>query len=133
MPGAVELIRRLGEFGLRLAIGSSGPPANVELVVDELRIRAYFGALVTGEDVSHGKPDPEVFLLAAERLSVRPAECVVIEDAPAGIEAAHRGGMAAVGLAVVHPAGKLTAAELVVSSLRQLRPEQIMALSRRCG
>jgi len=130
VPGAVELIRGLYGRGVRLAIGSSGPAANVELVMGELGLGRYFHAVVTAEDVQRGKPDPQVFLVAADRLGVAPHACAVIEDAPAGIEAAHRGGMVAVALASMHPPERLAAAELVVDSLTQLRPDQVIGLAR---
>jgi beta-phosphoglucomutase len=98
MPGAAALIDDLVAAGFRLAVGSSGPPQNVALVLDRLDRAGAFDARVTGDDVTRGKPDPQVFTLAAERLDVPPTRCVVIEDAPAGVEAARRAGMAAVAL-----------------------------------
>lgn len=99
MPGARELIGALAEAGFRLAAGSSGPPENVQLALDRLGVAARFDAMVTGRDVERGKPDPQVFLVASERVGVAPDRCVVVEDAPAGIMAACRAGMAAFGLA----------------------------------
>ncbi len=99
MPGAVELLDRLHAEGFLLAIGSSGPPENVALTLDRLGRPTLFSAVVTGMDVTRGKPNPEVFLLAAERLGLPPGRCVVVEDAPAGVEAAHAAGAKAVGLA----------------------------------
>ncbi len=89
MPGVGELLRSLHNAGFRLAVGSSGPPENVAMVLDRLEARNLFEAVVTGEDVTRGKPDPEVFLIAAKRLGVPPARCAVIEDAPSGIAAAN--------------------------------------------
>jgi beta-phosphoglucomutase len=133
MDGAGELIAALRAAGVRLAVGSSGPPENVEMALSELG-SSSFEAAVTGRDVERGKPDPQVFLLAAERLGVAPASCVVIEDAPDGIAAARAAGMAAVALAST---GRSEAdfddvrADLVVRSLRQLGPEVLGALSPR--
>lgn len=128
MPGALDLIRRLQQAGAKLAIGSSGPPANIDLVIDSLGIRQSFSAIVTGMDVTRGKPDPEVFLLAAKRLQLPAHRCAVIEDAPAGILAAHRAGMAAVGLVGTHPPEKLASADLLVHSLDQLDPHCLRSL-----
>jgi len=75
---------------------------------------------VTAEDVAEGKPSPEGYLLAAQRLGIDPRQCVVIEDSPAGLQAAKTGGMRAVAIATTHPASELTAAELIVSELKQL-------------
>ena len=98
LPGAQEWVDRLAARGWRQAIASSAPRLNVEAVIDALGWHGKFGALVGGEDVRRGKPDPEVFLVAADRLAVPPSACVVVEDAAAGIEAAHAAGMPAIGI-----------------------------------
>jgi beta-phosphoglucomutase len=129
MPGAAALLGRLREAGFRLAVGSSGPPENVELVLERLGARALFDAVVTGRDVTRGKPDPQVFLLAAERLGVEPSRSAVVEDAPAGIAAARAAGMAAVGLASTgRTRAELGEADLVVDWLEELSPEKIRRL-----
>lgn len=126
MDGARELIDQLHEAGFRLAVGSSGPPENVQLVLDALHLPGRIGAVVTGVDVSRGKPHPDVFLQAAERLDVLPDQCAVIEDAAAGIEAAHRAGMFCVALVSKgHTVEELSAADATVVSLRELTPEVI--------
>jgi beta-phosphoglucomutase family hydrolase len=121
MEGAVELIDALAAADFSLAVGSSGPPENVGLVLDKLSRRDRFQAVVTGRDVTRGKPDPQVFLLAAERLGLPPGRCVVIEDAPAGVAAAKAAGAKCLGLA---SAGRdpalLAAADRVVGSLRKI-------------
>jgi beta-phosphoglucomutase len=123
MPGAVDLLHALHKAGFRLAVGSSGPPENVQLVVDKLGARDLLGAIVTGADVTRGKPDPQVFLLAAERLDVAPARCAVIEDAPVGVAAAHAAGMASVGLLSTGRApADLAAAGAVVRTLSEISP-----------
>jgi beta-phosphoglucomutase len=99
MPGADALVNKLFDQGVPLAVGSSGPPENVMLVCDTMGWTQKFSAIVTGAEVTRGKPDPQVFLIAAERLGMPPSKCVVIEDAPAGVEAAKRAGMRVVALA----------------------------------
>jgi beta-phosphoglucomutase len=129
VDGARELVLALADAGFRLAVGSSGPPENVELVVDLLGLGAHFGALVTGRDVVRGKPDPQVFALAAERLGVAPQRAVVVEDAVVGITAAHAAGMRAIGyVGTGRTAAELAAADLVVGSLRALDPRRVRAL-----
>ncbi len=129
MEGAGELIRALSAAGFRLAVGSSGPPENVALAVERLGAQSYFQTLVTGKDVTRGKPDPQVFLTAAQRLNVAPADCAVIEDAPVGIEAANAAGMTSIALlSTGHTAESVTAAKLIVKSLQELSPERIGAL-----
>jgi len=128
MSGARELLWELRAAGAGLAIGSSGPVENVSLVVEALRDVVGFDAVVTGADVSRGKPDPQVFLLAAERLGRPPGGCIVIEDAPAGVEAARRAGMRVVGLTAEHTTGKLSGADLVVRRLSDLTSTQLAKL-----
>ncbi len=129
MDGAGELLESLRAAGLALAVGSSGPPENVDLALDRLG-REVFAAVVTGSDVERGKPDPQVFLLAAERLGVAPAACVVIEDAAPGIEAARAAGMAAVALAStghVREDFRVPEPDLIVDSLHELSPAVLEA------
>ncbi len=126
MDGAAELIRHLAGAGYRLAIGSSGPPENVALVIDRLGVEGVLQARVTGRDVSRGKPDPEVFLKAAARLELAPSQCAVVEDAPVGITAANAAGMASIALlSTGHTRESVTHARLVVTSLRELSAETI--------
>ena len=130
LDGAVELIDELNEAGFPLAVGSSGPPKNVGLVLDALDRRDVFGdGVVTGDDVTRGKPDPQVFLLGAERIGASPANCVVIEDAPVGVTAAHAAGMKCVAVVSTgRVREKLAAADLVVDTLRELNADIIRGL-----
>jgi beta-phosphoglucomutase len=122
MPGARELVRSLHEAGFALAVGSSGPPENVQLCIEEMGLAHGFNAVVNGMDVTYGKPHPQTFLLAAERLGLQPGVCIVVEDAPAGIEAAIRAGMKSVAVTGTHPAAAFPNADLVVDSLTELTP-----------
>jgi beta-phosphoglucomutase len=129
MPGAVALIDALHQAGFKIAAGSSGPPENVELVLCKLDRRDRFDAIITGRDVTRGKPDPQVFLLASTQLRIEPCSCCVVEDAPAGLEAAHRAGMASIGLASTGRRREdLRGADLVVDSLDALSPASIAAV-----
>lgn len=116
LPGAADWVARLHEGGWRQAIASSAPAENVRVMLDALNLDCYFDAVVSAEDVTAGKPDPQVFLAAAAKLQVPPAACVVVEDAAAGIEAARRAGMKCVG---VSPSSEL-AADVFVRSLTDL-------------
>jgi HAD superfamily hydrolase (TIGR01509 family) len=120
LEGVIDLIGSLWRSGFALAVGSSGPLANVELILDALGVRDRFTALSTGDDVTHGKPDPEVFIKAARKLGLPPERCAVIEDAPQGVEAGLRAGARVVAVASTRPARELRAAHLVVSSLAEL-------------
>ena len=129
MDGAIELLRDLHAAGMRLAVGSSGPSENVALAVERLGAEAYFGALVTGKDVTKGKPDPQVFLIAAKRLGVPPEKCAVVEDAPVGINAANAAKMASIALVSTgHTPESVSHARLVVRSLRELSAARIVGL-----
>ncbi len=124
MAGVHELLQSLHDDRFKLAVGSSGPPENVAMVVDRIGGRELFAALVTATDVTRGKPDPQVFLIAAERLGVSPARCAVVEDAPLGITAALAAGMTAVGLASTgRTRESLGEAAVVVDLLRELSPD----------
>jgi beta-phosphoglucomutase len=90
--------------GVRLAVATSAPPANIVFTLDELDLRRHFDAVVGAADVARGKPHPDVFLKAAEKLGVPPADCIVFEDAPMGVEAARRAGMRAVVITTTLPA-----------------------------
>lgn len=123
MDGAAELIAALHDVGFKLAIGSSGPPENVKLVRETIPNGNRIDVIVTGKDVTHGKPHPEVFLVAAKKLGIDPSHCAVVEDAPVGLQAARAAGMVAIGLTGTAPREKLAPlADLVVDSLRQLSP-----------
>ncbi|MGA2439710.1 MAG: HAD family phosphatase [Tepidisphaeraceae bacterium] len=109
-PGIVDLLKELKSRGVRTAVGSSAPPENIALVLDAGKLRPMFDAVVDGSEVTRGKPAPDVFLMAAERMGVRPERCSVIEDAPMGIAAAVAAGMLAIGVATTHAAQELTTA-----------------------
>ncbi len=128
MPGARKLIDTLDAAGFRLGVGSSAPPENIELCLDLFGCRKKFAAIVTGQDVTRGKPDPQVFLLAAEKLGVRPPNCAVVEDAVHGIEAANRAGMASIALTGTATREQLSHARQIVGHLDELTAEAIRNL-----
>jgi len=119
IPGAIDLLRRLQQRGRKMAIVSSAPGENVRAVLRSLGLEGVVEAVVAEEDAPKGKPDPQGFLLAAEELGVAAGECVVIEDAPGGVEAAKGAGMRCIGLATSRPREALAGADLVVDSLEE--------------
>jgi HAD superfamily hydrolase (TIGR01509 family) len=119
LPGAREWLTALHAAGWKQAIVTSAPRANADVMIAALGLGSLFEAVVTAEDVSHGKPDPEPFLTGAARVGVAPDRSIVVEDAAAGIEAARRAGMRCVG---VNPRVALPA-DVVVKSLTDLSPE----------
>jgi beta-phosphoglucomutase len=102
LPGVEWWLQRLHVDGWQQALATSAPPENVHAALDALHVSPYFSAVVHSDDVSRSKPDPQVFLVAAERLLVPPARCIVVEDAPAGVEAARRAGMRCIGVGPLH-------------------------------
>ncbi len=98
LPGASQWVRRLHQQGWSQAIASAAPRKNVETILEALHTADCFEAIVSAEDVRRGKPDPEVFLVAAAKLNVPPSHCIVVEDALHGIEAARAAGMKSIGI-----------------------------------
>lgn len=125
LPGAAEWVQRLHAEGWAQAVASSAPRANIEVVIASCGLANQFQATSSAEDVQEGKPNPEVFLVAAARLSVAPERSIVVEDAPAGIEAARRGGMRSIA---VRRDGQKLPADLQVSSLLDLPPDAFTGL-----
>jgi HAD superfamily hydrolase (TIGR01509 family) len=128
LPGAREWLEQLRENGVPCIIGSSTHRLNIEVTLQVLGLKEFFVSIVSAEDVSHGKPDPEVFLVAASRIDRPPAQCVVFEDALVGIEAAHRGGMKVVAVASTNPFEALKDADIVVHRLDELSVPQLEKL-----
>jgi beta-phosphoglucomutase len=116
LPGAREWLSTLRASGWKQAIASSAPRMNVEMMLRVAGIDGCFDAIVSADDVTIGKPDPQVFLKAAEKVGVPPARCIVVEDAAAGIEGARRAGMRSIG---VTKNARLDA-DMFVQSLRDL-------------
>ena len=119
LPGVGHWLERLREEGWLQAVASSAPRRNLEVIIAALGLEKYFSAVAAAEDVTDGKPDPQVFLAAAAKLGVPPGSCVVVEDAPAGTEAARRAGMRSIGVLSSHDELR---ADLVVRTLEELRP-----------
>ena len=127
LPGVREFLEALRDAGVPRAVGSSTPRANLDAAMERLGIRPLFDAIVSAEDVTLGKPNPEVFLKAAARIGCKPERCVVFEDAFAGIEAGKAGGMRVVGIATTHPVEELGRADRAVRTLRELSVQELAA------
>jgi beta-phosphoglucomutase len=124
VPGIRDVLQKLKSLGIRIAVGSSAPPENLNLVLDAGNLRSMFGATVNGAEVQRGKPAPDVFLIAAQRLGIAPQNCAVIEDAPTGIAAAVAAGMLPVGVTTTH-----TAAQLIEAGAKLIfdQPSEILS------
>jgi beta-phosphoglucomutase len=132
LPGVQSLLEELHRTGFVQAIGSSAPRANLALILRLTNIERLFAAAIASEDTQRGKPDPQVFQLAAQRLGVPPARCVVFEDAVAGVQAARAGGMKCVAVRFVghHPETSLrqAGADLVVETLERVSARSVLDL-----
>jgi beta-phosphoglucomutase family hydrolase len=120
LPGAIELINLLNKNGIKIAIATSAVPKNIDVILKGLGIQDSFRTIAFGTEVAEGKPSPQIFQLAASRLGVRPADCVVIEDAIAGVAAARRAGMKCVAVTNSHPGRDLKNADLIVDTLEKV-------------
>jgi beta-phosphoglucomutase len=128
LPGAIDLIKNLKVMGFKLAVGSSGPKENVELLLTTLKIKPYFDVIITAEDVKIGKPAPDVFLIIAKRLNINPEYCLVIEDAPVGIKAAKEANMCSIALTTTHTKDELFDADFIANDLSEVKVEEIIKI-----
>ncbi len=129
MPGVKPWLETLRGANIPCVIGSSTERKNIEAVLDVIGLRDFFKDVVSGDDAKRGKPDPEIFLLAAKRAGCPPARCIVFEDAHVGIDAAHAGGMKAVAVTTTHPREELKKADRVVEQLDELTLDDMRALA----
>ena len=128
--GVKRLLAELKNKGLFLAIGSSAPRANLDLILERLHLHDNFNAYVTNEDISKGKPAPDTFLKAAEKLSLPPSHCVVVEDAVQGVQAGKAAGMPVVAVTTTRNRTDLAKADLIVDSFAELEAEDFVKLLR---
>ncbi len=130
LPGVQDLLRSLKSEQIACSIASSTPIANIEAVMSIIKLSDYFDAITAAEDVSNGKPSPEVFLKAAEKIKVDPKNCVVFEDAHVGIEAGLAANMHVIAVATTHPIESLGNAHTVTENLKSIDAEKIKMLLR---
>ncbi len=119
LPGVERWLGELSRAGVPRIIASSTHRANIEMISQQLRLPPFAG-IVSAEDVTRGKPAPDIFLEAARRLGLPPQRCVVFEDSPAGIQAGRAAGMFVVAVTTTHPAASLPPADWVVGRLDEL-------------
>ncbi|MFC0251761.1 HAD family hydrolase [Massilia consociata] len=112
------LVAQAKANGVKLAVGTAAPPANVAFTLDGLDLRRHFDTIVGALDVARGKPHPDVFLEAARRCGVAPEHCIVFEDAPLGVEAARRAGMRCIVLTTTLPAASFAEFDNVIAIVR---------------
>ena len=125
LPGVKDLIQKLHKNGFKLIVGSSGNPKNIEFNLKKLDLFDFFEGYVSSHDVKKGKQNPEVFLKSAQKLGLKPSECVVIEDADHGVVAAKAAGMKVIAITSTHDKQKLINADLIVENLDEITIEKI--------
>lgn len=130
LPGVVPLILGLFQKGWKIGVGSSGPKLNVNLVIEELGIDSMVSARTCSEDVSRGKPHPEVFLTVAEQFGVPPKQCVVVEDSIHGLQAAKNAEMKCIAITTTEPRNNLESADIVIDSFEEISPADVEDLMR---
>jgi len=121
MPGTLNILIALRNRGIKIGVGSNS--RNARSIIEKLNMQDMFDVITDGFDIKNSKPDPEVFLLTAKRLGLENNECIVVEDAVAGIEAAHAAGMRALGIGT---ADRLTKAEKVVKNLSEITVDELL-------
>jgi len=127
LPGIENALKNFSEWNFKQAIASSAPPKNIEVLVKELGIGKYFDAIVSGYDIP-GKPDPGVFLKAAQKIGTSPNSCIVIEDAVAGVEGAKNAGMKCIAVTNTNTAEALSKADLIFDSLEGLEQRSLLTI-----
>lgn len=126
LPGVQDWLGYFSANGFLQAVATSAPWENIDTLIDETGIRHYFQAIVSAYELP-GKPDPYVFIEAAKQIGVTAAECLVIEDSTAGVEAARRGGMKCLAIETSNPAAKLTRADFILNRLSDQSPQMVIA------
>ncbi len=127
-PGVLKLITALKERGFKIAIASSAPTENIRLITQSFKIHNCFDAIVSGWEAAKGKPDPQIFLLAAQKLGVEVDDCIVIEDAIVGVAACQRAGMCCIAVTNTNPREDLREADLVIDTLEEITVDDIERL-----
>lgn len=120
LPGVATFLTNIREVGIKIALGSASK--NSKLILERINMLDYFDAIIDGNNITKGKPDPQVFLMGAEATNALPSECVVFEDAVAGVQAAKAGGMKAIG---VGSADVLTEADFVIATFDEMTLERL--------
>ena len=127
-PGVLKLITSLKEHGFKIAIASSAPMENIQLITQSLKIHNRFDAIISGWEVTKGKPDPQTFLLAAKKLGVEAEDCIVIEDAISGVTASKRAGMRCIAVTNTTSREELREADLIIDTLEEITVDDLNRL-----
>jgi len=128
--GTIQLLDLARNNDFKIALGTTGNRKVVDYVLKRFDLRTYFDVVLSADDIKYGKPDPEVFLVGSQKLGVEPKNCLVLEDAPLGIDAAHNANMRCIAVTTSYERSKLTKADLIVDSLSEIGLETLVKLLR---
>lgn len=129
VAGVINLINKLKQAGIKLGVASSSHRKVVGFVLKELGIASLFDTIIAVEDITHGKPDPEIFLKAASKLSTNPEDCLVIEDARSGVEAAKKAGMKCIGYKNPNSGNQdLSKADIIVDDFSKIKVKELLSV-----
>jgi beta-phosphoglucomutase family hydrolase len=126
--GLVEFLQSLKQKQVALAVGTSAPTSNIDFTLVTTGLRPYFDQVVDASFVKRGKPDPEIYLKAAEMLHVPPQNCVVVEDSLLGIQAGISAGMKVIGITTTHTQAELSQPHLIINNFHEVNYEKVLAL-----
>lgn len=126
--GLENFLKELDDHGIAMAIATSGIPVNIEFMFEHVPIRKYFKKIINADDISNGKPDPEIFLKAAQELDIDPENCVVFEDSISGVKAGKAAGMKVVALTTTHSKDELNEADIVIGDYSELSFEKLASI-----
>ena len=128
IDGLNVFLEKAYQQNIQMAIGSAAIMFNIDFVLDGLNIRKYFSAIISADDVSRSKPDPETYLKCAEALSAPPKDCIVFEDAPKGVESAQNAGMRSVVLTILHQQHEFDQYKNIVAFGRDYKDKNLLSL-----
>jgi len=128
VKGLVGFLEDLKQSGIKIAIASSASIHDIDFILERIRVREYFDVIIDGSQVNKGKPNPDIFLKAAEHLQTLPQHCAVIEDSIAGIKAGNAAGMKVIGITTGNSAEKLQPSALVIDDFTELSVEKLTEL-----
>lgn len=128
VPGLIDFLEELKKAEIKSAVGTSAPVENLDFVMEALGLRKYFDAFLHSADVSEGKPNPEIYLKAADRLKANTDSCVVFEDSIAGVKAGLNAGMKVVAVATTHSAEEFEGAHYVIKDFEGFTVEKLYSL-----
>jgi beta-phosphoglucomutase len=126
--GLIDFLKELKERNITMAIATSGIPVNIDFMFDHVPIKEFFSEIVKAEDISKGKPDPEIFLKTAQALNIPAENCIVFEDSTSGVEAGKAAGMKVVALTTTHTPEELNKADLVINDYTEINYDRVCTI-----